>query len=123
MPYTKETRRIIKLKRSVAISYLAIFFLLIWVKRKYDDENIYFEISNSYQIEIIEKDDIINKLNKEIDSLKGLGPKKQNIISSEIKEKKKIEKKSEDKNKIIKEVKVDSIPDKIEIDSLKTNKL
>jgi uncharacterized protein YxeA len=123
MPYTKETRRIIKLKRSVAISYLAIFFLLIWVKRKYDDENIYFEISNSYQTEIIEKDDIINKLNKEIDSLKGLGPKKQNIISSEIKEKKKIEKKSEDKNKIIKEVKVDSIPDKIEIDSLKTNKL
>jgi uncharacterized protein YxeA len=119
MPYTKETRRIIKLKRSVAISYLAIFFLLIWVKRKYDDENIYFEISNSYQTEIIEKDDIINKLNKEIDSLKGLGPKKQNIISSEIKEKKKIEKKSEDKNKIIKEVKVDSIPDKIEIDSLK----
>jgi uncharacterized protein YxeA len=123
MPYTKETRRIFKLKRSVAISYLAIFFLLIWVKRKYDDENIYFEISNSYQTEIIEKDDIINKLNKEIDSLKGLGPKKQNIISSEIKEKKKIEKKSEDKNKIIKEVKVDSIPDKIEIDSLKTNKL
>jgi hypothetical protein len=119
MPYTKETRRIIKLKRSVAISYLAIFFLLIWVKRKYDDENIYFEISNSYQTEIIEKDDIINKLNKEIDSLKGLGPKKQNIISSEIKEKKKIEKKSEDKNKITKEVKVDSIPDKIEIDSLK----
>jgi uncharacterized protein YxeA len=123
MPYTKETRRIIKLKRSVAISYLAIFFLLIWVKRKYDDENIYFEISNSYQTEIIEKDDIINKLNKEIDSLKGLGTKKKNIISSEIKEKKKIEKKSEDKNKIIKEVKVDSIPDKIEIDSLKTNKL
>lgn len=117
MPHLKETRKIIKLKRYIAISYLIIFFLIIWIKRKYDDENLYFDRSNDYYLENIEKEDQINNLNKEIDSLKSLSPKKQSIIPSEIKEKKKIEKKSEDK--INKEVKVDSIPDKIEIDTMK----
>lgn len=119
MLYTKETKKIEKLKRYIAILYLIIFFLIIWLKRKYDDESNYFSQSNDYYLENIEKDDIINKLNKEVDSLKILSPKRQNITSSEIKEKKKIEKKSEDKKKIKTEVKVDSIPDKIEIDTLK----
>jgi hypothetical protein len=119
MPYLKETKKIEKLKRYIAILYLIIFFLIIWLKIKYDDENHYFFQSNDYYLENIEKDDIINNLSKEIDSLKSLSSKKQNIISSEIKEKKKIEKKSEDKKKIKTEVRVDSIPDKIEIDTLK----
>lgn len=118
MPYLKETRKIIKLKRFIAISYVIIFFLIIWIKRKYDDENLYFDRSNDYYLENIEKEDQINKLYKEIDSLKKSNLKNPNIFLEKPQEKKSEKKKSE-KKKENSVIKIDSIPIKIEIDTLK----
>jgi hypothetical protein len=117
MPYLKETRKINKLNRIIAISYLIIFFLIVWIKRKYDDENLYFDRSNDYYLENIEKEDQINKLHKEIDSLKNINSKKEDVILDKPKENS--EKKNSEKKKESSVIKIDSVPIKIEIDTLK----
>jgi len=122
MPYSKETRKINKLNRVITISYLIIFFLIVWIKRKYDDENLYFDRSNDYYLENIEKEDQINKLHKEIDSLKNINSKKEDVILDKPKEnseKKNSEKKNSEKKKESSVIKIDSVPIKIEIDTLK----
>ncbi len=117
MPYLKETRKINKLNRIIAISYLIIFFLIVWIKRKYDDENHYFDKSNDYYLENIEKEDQIDKLYKEIESLKNINSKKEDIILDKPKENS--EKRNSEKKKESSVIKIDSVPIKIEIDTLK----
>ena len=90
---------------------------MVWIKRKYDDENLYFDRSNDYYLENIEKEDQIDKLYKEIDSLKNINSKKEDIILDKPKEKS--EKKKSEKKKESSVIKIDSVPIKIEIDTLK----
>ena len=67
---TRETKKIIKLRRRIGVAYLIVFFLIVWIKNKYDDESYQVFQTENLQIEIDQKEKNIDSLRKELDSLK-----------------------------------------------------
>jgi hypothetical protein len=108
---TRETKKIIKLRRRVGIAYIIVFSLIVWIKGKYDDESYQIDQNDFLQIEIEEKDKKINYLQNELDSLKS---KTKTIIEIP-----KLNKKSLYKKDIKVEQKIDTIK-KIESVSIDT---
>ncbi len=79
----KEKRKINKLNRRLAISWLIIFFLVLWLKNKYDDSNYYYSEKNYLEEELIDKDYDIQQLNQKLESLSKIKTKEINTNKAE----------------------------------------
>ena len=64
----KDRIQIRKLRRRLTFSYVIIFLLLIWLKNKFDDESFEYDQNFILEIEIIEKEDSIRKLQNQLNN-------------------------------------------------------
>jgi hypothetical protein len=87
--FTRESVKLIKLKRRLIFSYFIILILSVWIKNKFDDLKFQEDENSILMMDLLEKDKEIKKLKNELtncDSAKILVHKpqiKKKIINKE----------------------------------------
>lgn len=101
--FTRESAKLIKLKRRLIFSWFIILILSVWVKNKFDDLKFQEDENSILMMDLLEKDKEIKKLKNEL----------TNCDSAKVEIKK-----PQIKKKIINKEKVENLEQKV--DSLKS---